>query len=554
MNLTPLKSDFTAGELSPLMHNRTEVEGHDKAVEIMENVIALPQGPAFSRFPFKLFKTIPAEFQEARVEIIDFSDSVYVIIVFVHLGIFFYLDDGTELPSAITQYSADELDDLYFIESPAGNTFYVAHQNHPPAFIEYDDAAGTVEFLPLPIVPIPPEWGVDNYPACGVVNRGRLWFANTPLQPEQFWASRVGDHLDFLTGPQEEDAFSVVNEHYGSIEWMLSTKDLIFGTENGEYIITSQGPVVFIGDIRIDRQSTFGSASIKAHQIGDRIIYPSRDSEKLYGMQYDRDVLNWMSEEFSFPSQHVLLAKVRDTGWEQHPISLYWLVLRDGTMACMSYNPSMQIIGWHRHHTQGNFLSIATGTKSGETHVVSIVDRGTGVLHIETSGGGGHPMDSRIDRDMGVPTNIIDGLEALNGFDCQVVADGAVHPNRTVVGGQIELQLDATLVEVGLGYRKRIKTLPFDKGSPTGSARAFTKRYKDVYLSLLNSAIPMVNGKLVPIRHPVTPMNTAEPFTTGLIKISNLGFDLDAPVDIIQDGPLPLNITGIYGEVVQDKT
>ena len=271
-------------------------------------------------------------------------------------------------------------------------------------------------------------------------------------------------------------------------------------------------------------------------------------------MQFNRDAENWLSEEFSFPSEHILGARIRDVGWEQHPISLYWLVLRDGTMACMSYNPSMQIIGWHRHHTQGDFLSIATGTKNGETYVAALVDRGNGDLNIEVTTGIGHQMDSRIDRDMGVPTSIIDGLEALEGFECQVVTDGAVHPNRTVVGGQIELQLEATLVEVGLGYRKRLKTLPLDKGAPTGSARSFTKRYKDIYLALLGSAIPYVNGELVPIRHPVTPMNTAEPLFTGLIKISNLGFDLDAPVDIIQDGPLPLNVTGIYGEVTQNKT
>ena len=135
----------------------------------------------------------------------------------------------------------------------------------------------------------------------------------------------------------------------------------------------------------------------------------------------------------------------------------------------------------------------------------------------------------------------------------QVAADRAVHPDRTVVGGQITLQVVAEFVQVGLGFRKRVKTLPLDKGSNMGSARAYTKRYKDIYLGLLDSAVPFINGQLAPIRVPQDPMNERPPFLTGLVKVSNLGFDKEATVDIIQDGPLPLQITGIYGEVTQDK-
>lgn len=552
MNITPLKSNFSAGELSPLMVNRTELQGFDASVAVMRNCISLPQGPTFSRFPFTFFVNI-AGAANARLETLDYTDNLFVIIVFLNLQVRFFLNDGTELPGATTPYPDADLDDLYFIESPGGNVFYVTHQNHFPRVIEYDDVAGTVSFTIMNLNPDPPEWEPGNYPACGVVNRQRLWFANTPKQPEQYWASRVADPFDFVVGPQEEDSFSVVNEHYGAIEWMLSTKDLIVGTENAEYIITSQGPVIFIGDIAINRQSTYGSSRVsRARQIGDRIIYTSRDSEKLYGMQYSDNAANWLSEEFSFPSSHVLAPKIKDSAWEQHPVSLYWLVLKDGTMACMSYNSSLGIVGWHRHDTQGQFLSIATGTVSGETSVVAIVDRGNG-LNLEISNGEGFPMDSRIDVDLGSPGTVVTGLDPLEGFDCQVIADGAVHPNRTVTGGSITLQLPATLVQVGLGYRKQIKTLNLDKGAQAGSARSYTKRYKDIYLDLIYSAIPSVNGRVPPIRRPAVPMNTAPPLTTGLVKVANLGWDKDAQIDIIQDGPLPLGITGIYGEVKQEK-
>ncbi len=53
MNITPLQADFSAGEISPLMINRTALEGHSKAADTMENCVALSQGPFKNRDPFE---------------------------------------------------------------------------------------------------------------------------------------------------------------------------------------------------------------------------------------------------------------------------------------------------------------------------------------------------------------------------------------------------------------------------------------------------------------------------------------------------------------------
>jgi len=382
---------------------------------------------------------------------------------------------------------------------------YVLHPNHPPHQVTYNPVTETLTYTEVVFTNQPVEWTDGNYPSCGTVHKGRLYLAGSPSQPAQIWASTVGTFTDFLYGAATSEAFSVVNDHFGAIEWMLSTKTLLFGTGNAEYIIRADGPVIYIGDIQIDRQSTYGSNFVQAFQAGDKILYVTRDATKLHAMQYDDNAVTWLSEELSFASEHILNAGVIDMTWEQSPLSLVWAVLADGTLACMNYNRPMGIIGWHPHDTQGKFLSVANGDQFGKTSLIVLVARVDGSINLEITVSDGAQMDSRISVHNDPPSVTVTGLDPLEGFDCQVVADGAVHPNRIVVGGQITLQLEAEFVQVGLGYKKRIKTLPLDKGSQTGSARAFKKRYKDIFLQVLGSAVPFINGQQAPIRSPCNP-------------------------------------------------
>jgi len=695
MNLTPLQANFSAGELSPLMVNRTELEGHAAAVEIMENVIALSQGPFKSRDPYQFVNEFIGE-SFGRVGTIQLSPNRFLIAVFLDFTVQFFLSDGSPVvaglvfnprfsafgdgwttdvdnaqsvvafnrhvcilsprnnPAAFalikqevtvedvddthafvvhsdvednndqlhlligtadglgdildvvvivndahvafnpggnaiifisvsneaggiapdnniinlsavdvlnegasgqihtTPYPSSDLRLLQFIEAPEGDTIYITHPRFPQQFIEFDDEIGAVLFASVVFTNPPAEWADSNFPATGVVHKGRIYYAGSPLEPEQIWASVIGDLTDMTAGVNPADGFSVVNSHFGAIAWMLSTKDLIFGTTNAEYLVTAVGAVIFIGDIQIDRQSTYGSISIRGQHIGDKVLYITRDAKRLHAMQFNRDNQTWLSDEISFPSEHIMRRGAIEFIWEQYPHDLIWIPLIGGSLACCNYNRPMNVYGWHQHNTQGTYIDIASGSAGGVSLLIVLVVRESGNLMLEiTDPSGGAPIDSRVSR---VPDGfIVDGLEHLEGQEVQVVADGAVHPDRTVEGGEITLQVEASFVQVGLGYRKRVRTLPLDKGSQKGSGRAYVKRYKDIYLALLNSAVPFINGQLPPIRTPQDLMDVVPPLTTGLVKVHNLGYDREAIVDIIQDGPLILQVTGIYGEVIQEK-
>ncbi len=456
-------------------------------------------------------------------------------------------------------YTHDDLDGLQFIPDNSSK-MYVVSPSYIPHFFNHVPEAGP-SLAGASFTSQPPEWVggggsvEDNFPSTGVVHKARLYLAGA-LDADgnsAIWASKVGSLQDFTAGVTEEDGFSVSSDYPGAILWMMSAGKLIYGTIDAEYLITSDGPVIFVGDISIDKQSTYGSANTRAHHLGDEILYITRGRDRLHAMQYTQENEVWASNEISYPSEHILKAGAKKLSWEQYPNNLVWMPLEDGTLASCSYNRPMGVYGWHQHSTQGDVVDLIAGHLGTESRLALLAVRSSGDLVLEISKSYGVPVDSKISRHFDVATTVVDNLGIFEGEVVQVVTNGAVHPDLTVTGGEIQLQEEAEFVELGLGFQKRVKTLPLDRGALKGSGRTHVKRYKDIFVGLLESAIPYINGTLPNVRTPSDAMNTIVPFVTGLVKVNGLGFSKEAPIDIIQPGPLPLHVTGVWGEVTQDK-
>ena len=135
-----------------------------------------------------------------------------------------------------------------------------------------------------------------------------------------------------------------------------------------------------------------------------------------------------------------------------------------------------------------------------------------------------------------------------------IVTDGAVHPDITLdANGDGELNYEATKVLVGLKYKSTFVSLPIDMLTREGNIKQTMKRWNTLYVSLLNSTRPIINGQRPADRSPQTPMNTAEQPRTEYVKITDLGYDHDAIVTIEEDLPVPTQLNGIFGELSKDN-
>ena len=454
-----------------------------------------------------------------------------------------------------TQYTEGEVHDLYFVAAPAGDTIYILHPRHDPTKLVVDEA-GLYTFVdPVAFIEPPPEWAGNSFPSCGDVHEGRLWLAGTPGAPQTFWASRSGVLEDFTEGEAADDSFSTTLSQFGLIVWIISTKNLLLGTINGEHIISSDGVIIIPTDIKVERQSSYGSANIQPRQIGDQVFYVSPDRTKLRAMQYEWSADNWLSKDITFFSEHITAPRIRELAWAQNPNNLLVMALDDGTAAWLTYDRSENIYGWHHHVTQGEFRDFTTGPVNGVSVITAVIQRKPGFINIEnTVILDNRFLDSYVAKNDTVPFTVLDGLDHLEGATVQIVSEGAVQAEQVVVGGQITLAAPTTEAYAGLKYTPKMVTLPVESGSSIGAGLAHLKRYNRLLVGLLDSAAPLINGKRIPTRHPATPMNTVEPNTTGQISLHQIGWSDDAIVTIEQDLPLDCVIVFIGGELPQEVT
>ena len=465
---------------------------------------------------------------------------------------FVAITDSADELSFVTPYLEEDLTQLQTIQAPSASATYAVHPKYETYKFDYDDTTNTFSFTPVAFVGAPAVWAGENWPSTGAFYQGRLWLGGTPQQAETFWGSRSGFPEDFTQGVNADDGLEFTLEKFGQIQWMSATKNLVIGTESAEFIITSETGVITPSDVQATQQSAYGSNYVQAVQVGDQVFYVSADGTKVRAMQYDFTTDNWLSRDITFSSNHLTQVGIKDIAWIPNPANLLWCVLNDGSIAALIYERSYNIIGWARADTFGGLVDITSGELAGDSFAVALASRKPGKLYLEVAIPTQY-TDSWVNRSYPSGTMVVDGLEHLEGLTVQILTDGAVHPERVVTSGEVTLEWEAFVVDVGLQIISEMTTLTLDAGGPRGTARHTEKHWNKVYVEMFQSGLPIINGVRAPDRTPSTPMDEREPFRTEEIMTVTLGRTKQGAINIVQDLPVPLTVIAIYGETAQDS-
>ena len=173
-----------------------------------------------------------------------------------------------------------------------------------------------------------------------------------------------------------------------------------------------------------------------------------------------------------------------------------------------------------------------------------------GLLSIKSSDTDAFFLDSGLTYDS-TATATITGLNHLEGEIVSVLADGSSHPDKTVSGGAITLERDASKVHVGFGYRSTVETLRIEAGADDGIAQGKIKRIHGVTVRFFNTVGAEMgpdtnNLDRLPFRDSSMAMDEAVPLFNGDKEISfPAGYENDARVVVRQSQPLPMTVLAI---------
>lgn len=430
-----------------------------------------------------------------------------------------------------------------------------------------------------------------GYPGAAGFFQQRFVAAATTNQPQTIWFGQTGDFENQSpdspnpTGGawdgtiQDDDAFdrTISADEVNGIVWLASLQRLILGTIGGEWVVTSEGPILKPDDITLSRHTKIGSHTPASPVIvGNRVLFLQRAKRKIIELAYSFEDNAYRDADLSRLARHITTSGVSRIAYAQEPHKLIFCVRTDGVMAVMSYNRAEDVVGWARWVTDGIFEDVdvipgANGAgqvqdSSDRDEVWCVVKRtinGQTKRYIEMferdfetgqAQEDAYYADSLLTYD-GASTDTITGLGHLEGKSVAIWANGAKQSPRTVTSGSITLDAPATVVQIGLPYTHKGKTLKAEFGAQAGTAVGKVKRFHALTLILMNShSMKYGNSESdldeIDFREVSDAMDAAVPLFSGEYKVD---FDGDTESDPRiyweSDAPAPFTLLAIAPEM-----
>ena len=205
---SPAFTNFTAGELSPRLDGRTDVQKYFNGCKKLQNFVVHPHGGA-SRRPGTVFvrevkdsadnvRLIPFEFNVTQAYVLEFGDQYFRI----------HKDGGTVVSGGspvevTTPYLHTDLDQLKFTQS--ADVMYLVHPDYAPRKItRTSHTAWTISEVDLLRGPM----GDDNVTSTTLVASGRTGSVNITASANLFSSDDVGRLVRLHNGYAKITSFS----------------------------------------------------------------------------------------------------------------------------------------------------------------------------------------------------------------------------------------------------------------------------------------------------------------------------------------------------------
>ncbi len=495
------------------------------------------------------------------------------------------VDLGDATLTGVTPYTAADLKDVHFVQSPypnsvqfdIGHELVFTHPRHPVQELIFNPNTPAYVWRDKVFTNAPGEWGVGGYPASCTSYQGRLILAGSKDKPdygepisaapsETVWGTEVGlwsaFSLDDDVNPDDSIEFTAI--YRSPIQWVYGQKALLIGAVEMEYIASADG-IFSPGDLGVEMHSTHGSNNVQPVGLGQKVLFPAEGGTRVRAMGFHSVDKGWVSEDMTILHPGLCRSKIVRMVRMRNPQQLVVVLLGNGQLAVLSYDTYANVSGWSRVALSGFVKDICVVTgENGNDQLFCVVNRtvnGQQVTYVEVIANWAYSTEWQYIQSYSTflpetPTNVITGLEHLEGETVQVIANSKDYLGTFVVSdGTVTLTDQAGLpivvneVTVGLVMPAILRTLAIISDDP-----ASKKRYPAVYVRTIGSTRPIINNDRPPDRTPSTIQGRSE--SRDVVKdhqIPLMGFSATPIITVEENVPLNVEVVGIFGSVASNS-
>jgi hypothetical protein len=315
----------------------------------------------------------------------------------------------------------------------------------------------------------------NEYPGAVSYYEQRRTFAGTLNAPANIWMTKSGteSNMSFCLPTRDDDriSFRVAAREANTIRHIVPLSQLLLLTSSAEWRVSSvNSDAITPTTISVKPQSYVGASNVQPVIVNNTMLYGAARGGHVRELAYSWQSNGFITGDLSLRAPHLFdTFDVLDMTYTKAPDPLIWFVSSSGKLLGLTYVPEQQVGAWHQHDTDGVFESCTAVAEGSEDVLYCIVRRvigGVSKRYVERMASRQFATASDaffVDCGLtysGAPATAISGLGHIEGKIVNILADGAVHPQRTVTGGAITLDNAASKVQVGLPITADLQTLP----------------------------------------------------------------------------------------------
>jgi hypothetical protein len=574
-NITLLRNNLSAGEISPKQMGRVEGASYQNGCQLMENYIPL-KGGGCRRLPGTYWRGYAITTGTVKARTIPFPAlaATYAVELSNLKARFWKLSDHTlvtytgpvfELATTITEA------ELFEVQYRTINgELYIVHHSHAVQKI--------AESTPAPFaISTPTFTGARTFAAAGaypsVISSyaGRLVLGATDNEPTVYLLSRspvaaTGAYrlTDFTTGTNPDDAIvGFANDAMGSkIKWITANRRVAAGLDYTTWM--EAGGIPTAANFYLSPVGYRGSAALQAAVLENSILYVSAPTPQLHMMIYSNEGGGLVDVDLTRDYDHILKPAVVDLAPMVSPEGILWMVRSDGQLVSATIDTTSGglTVGFSRHlladgglvesvcvlrTTLGDEVWLVTnrgGLRSIETFIFTEDDDFTEI----------HYVDAGIQWE-GTSTYTVSGLSHLEGKTVHAIANGASMPAVVVASGVATYTKAFTKIHVGLPHQASVQpTRPEIQVNATwqGKKKAIEQVILRVFRSYAGKAgqdettlqtIPYTGRSEQPMG------NAPAPITDDLDVPLGGTIDTNGAPLVVQDEPFPFTVLAMMTRI-----
>ena len=214
------------------------------------------------------------------------------------------------------------------------------------------------------------KWCATNgYPKTGTFYEQRLFGAGHSEEPQNFIGSQTGDFENMKEisdydadlsdyEVQDDDAcdYTISADNVNAIQWISPGQELAIGTAGGEWVPSSDGPVLTPTDIDVKRHTAHGSiANVQPLRVDNVVLFVQKAGRKIREFAFTFESDRYQAPDMTQLAYHITKSKITQMAYQQEPNSLVWCVRTDGQIATMTYKRQESTVAWSRQILGGSF-------------------------------------------------------------------------------------------------------------------------------------------------------------------------------------------------------